>query len=112
MDEVRPPELEEKKVVATCPPYLTTWRLVAATAASDAATCRSTGQYIWLRVSAKASKLPPPAVAAARAPPPPAAACTASGAQAAGPSQGTPPLTYRSTPTPPPGDSDPPLRAM
>ena len=52
MDEVRPPELDEKKVVATWPPYFTTWCLVAATAASDAATWCSTGQYIWLRVSA------------------------------------------------------------
>ena len=52
MDEVRPPELDEKKVVATCPAYFTTWCLVAATAASDAVTWRSTGQYIWLRVSA------------------------------------------------------------
>ncbi len=62
---MRPPELDEKKVVATWPPYLTTSCLVAATAASEAATCRSTGQYIWLRVSAKASNVPPPAVAAA-----------------------------------------------
>src|SRR3954464_6684607 len=111
MDEVRPPELDEKKVVATWPPYFTTWCLVAATAASDAATCRSTGQYIWLRVSAKASKVPP-AVAAAEERAPPACPGPAGASRAAGPSRAPPPLTYRSTPTTPTSDSAPPLRAM
>ena len=51
-EDVRPPELDEKKVVATVFLYQTTWWAVSATAAVDAAASCSIGPYTWLRVSA------------------------------------------------------------